>query len=466
MIGRRKKITAAVAVSMLVLAACGGDDEAADTTSAPAVTEAPADTEAPVDTEAPADTEAPVETEAPEPEGWAVNTDDCVDPDAANAPIEGTLKIGSAMPLTGGVAAAAFAPVKAGFEAYIQYANEKGLVPGLTLEVSIADDQYNPELTPGAVTSEIDAGAHIFAGIIGTGNNAAVQETLNNECIPQLNALTGSPQWGDPENYPWTTGLLPRYDAEAAIYAKHIADNFGEGATVGLFTVNNEFGAVYAEAFVEAAEANGLEIVSEQTIEATDSNPPTSQVTTIAGEQPDAIMAIPLGAGCIGFLTEVANAKAQNAGWTPATYLTNTCASSLILGAAGPAADGLLTTGYLLDILDPANQTPAVVEYREFMKALGNEAIETTAAAGWLTGEVTVEIIRRAAESAEGLTRASIINAARSFEYSPTLGRVGLVMKSMGAEDPFLVESLTVIQYNATTALFTDQGELITEFES
>ena len=39
-------------------------------------------------------------------DGNAVNTDDCIDPDAANAPIEGTIKIGSAMPLTGGVAAA------------------------------------------------------------------------------------------------------------------------------------------------------------------------------------------------------------------------------------------------------------------------------------------------------------------------------------------------------------------------
>ena len=38
-------------------------------------------------------------------------------------------------------AAAAFAPVKEGFEAYVQWANETELIPGLTIELTIADDQ-------------------------------------------------------------------------------------------------------------------------------------------------------------------------------------------------------------------------------------------------------------------------------------------------------------------------------------
>ena len=38
--------------------------------------------------------------------------------------------------------------------------------------------------------------------------------------------------------------------------------------------------------------------------------------------------------------------------------------------------------------------------------------------------------------------------------------------KSNGEEDPFLAESLQVLQYDADTATFTDIGELITEFET
>ena len=92
--------------------------------------------------------------------------------------------------------------------------------------------------------------------------------------------------------------------------------------------------------------------------------------------------------------------------------------------------------------------------------------IATTAAAGWTTAEITVEILRQAAASEDGLTRASIINAARNFEYTPSLARPGVVDKMVGEDDPYLAESLTVIQYDADTATFTDVGELITDFET
>jgi ABC-type branched-subunit amino acid transport system substrate-binding protein len=371
------------------------------------------------------------------------------------------------MPLGDGVAARAFAPTRDGFDAYVKFANEQGLLPGYTIELTVEDDQYNAELTPGAVAKQIDAGVNLFSGIIGSPNNAAVRDVLNDECIPQLNALTGSPAWGQVADYPWTTGLLVPYTVESAVYAAQIAELFPGGATVSLFHVNNEFGQTYADAFTEIAGDYDLMIVGTQTIEPIDPNPPTSQITTIAGEQPDVVVAVPLSTGCIGFLTEVANAKAQNPGWDPQVFITNTCASSLILGAAGPAADGLYTSNNLLDINDPAVQAqPAVAEYIAYMDSLGKKDIITTAAAGWTAGEITVAILKQAAESPEGLTRASIINAARNFTIEPSLARPGVVDKMDGEADPFLAESLVVVQYDADTATFTDVGELITSFES
>ncbi len=455
------RLLATLAAGTMVIAACGSDSSSSNTTAAPDTTSV--ETTTPDTT---GDTMAPDTTMA-QSTAWAVNTDDCIDPEAANAPIEGTIKIGSAMPLTGGVAAAAFAPVKGGFEAYINYANEKGLLGDLKAEVTIEDDQYNKDLTPGAISKQIDAGVNIFSGIIGSPNNGAVRDTLNQECIPQLNALTGSPAWGDVANYPWTTGILVPYTVESKVYAKQLAELYPQGANVALFYVNNEFGQVYADAFKELAPDYNLTIVDEQTIEATDSAPPTSQITSIASKKPDVIMAVPLGAGCIGFLTEVAAAKAQNAGWTPATFITNTCASSLILGAAGAAADGLYTSGNLIDVTAPANaDLPNVKEYLDYMASQNLSDIAATAAAGWTTAEVTIAIIKQAMGSPDGLTRASIINAARDFTYTPMLARDGIVDKSMGEEDPFLSQSLQVLQYNATTATFTDVGSLITEFES
>ena len=42
--------------------------------------------------------------------------------------------------------------------------------------------------------------------------------------------------------------------------------------------------------------------------------------------------------------SELVNAKAANPGWEPRVYITNTCASPLILGIAGAAANGLITS--------------------------------------------------------------------------------------------------------------------------
>jgi ABC-type branched-subunit amino acid transport system substrate-binding protein len=315
----------------------------------------------------------------------------------------------------------------------------------------------------------LDAGVNLFSGIIGTPNNAAVRDTLNEECVPQLQALTGSPAWGDVANFPWTTGALAPYGIEAKVYASQIKEQFPDGAKVALFTVNNEFGQVYLEAFKEVAEAadSGIEIVDEQTIEADSSTPPTAQINAIASKAPDAIVSVPLGAQCPTFLTEVANAKAANTGWAPSIFLTNTCASSLILAGAGDAADGLYTSNNLVDVNDPAIAAkPAVAEYIEFMTAQGNKDIVTTASAGWHVAEVTVAILKQASESPEGLTRASIMNAARNYSLVPSLAREGVVLTMNGEADAFQAESLQVVQYEFATGTFKDVGSLIAEFES
>ena len=458
------RLLAVLAAGSLFVAACSSDSDTSNDTTEATTGDTTAET-------TPGDTT--VDT-TPMSEAWAVDTVDCIDEAAANAPIEGEIKIGSVMPLTGGVAAAAFAPVKDGFLAYIDYANEKGLLGDLTVSATVEDDQYNKDLTPDAVSKLIDSGVNLFSGIIGSPNNAAVRDTLNEECIPQLDALTGSPEWGRAADYPWTTGVLVPYTVESKVYAKKIADLYPEGAKVAMFYVNNEFGQVYADAFKELAGDYNLEIIDEQTIEATDAAPPASQLTSIAAAKPDVIMAVPLGAGCIGFLSELAAAKAQNSGWEPATFITNTCASSLILGLAGAAVEGVYTSNATIDIGNPANaDLPNVKEYLDFMASKGLSASATTGAAGWNTAEATIAAIKQAMDSPEGLTRASIINAARNLEYTPMLARDGVIARSIGESDPFLFESLQVLQIafhpeaeGDAKITFTDIGDLITEFES
>ena len=422
----------------------------------------------PPGTEAPAGTAAAGAAEAlPAPSsGWTVNTDDCVDPDAANAKIEGELKIGSIMPLSG-TPASAFAPVKDGLTAYVDYANEKGLLGDLKLSLTIEDDEYKPDKTPGAATKLLDNGAQLLVGVIGSPNNEAIRQTLNDNCIPQLMALTGSPAWGDVANYPWTTGGLVPYDIEAKVYAAQIAKDFPDGATAALFTVSNDFGKVYVDAFKEAAAENNITIVDEQTINDGDLNPPTSQLTSIVEKKPNVVMAVPLGLQCVTFLNELGKTKAENADFTPATYITNTCASPKILAASKENADGLITSQAAKNPLDPQYAAePGMKEFVDYMTGKGLQDSMATGIVGWIAGEVLVHTIQEAAKSPEGVTRASIINATRALNYVSPLNYDGIVNRLDGEVDGYQLQSLQILKYHAASGTFSFVGDLQTQFET
>jgi len=335
-------------------------------------------------------------------------------------------------------------------------------VPGYELALTIGDDQYDPALTPGEVNGLIDDGVHLFAGIIGTQNNLAVRDTLNEECIPQLNVLAGDPRFGEVADYPWTTGLLTSYEYEFGGYVQSIVDNFPD-STIGLFYVNSEFGNISIDNFRAAADEAGLEIVDEQTVELGDEAPPQAQLSSLAESAPDIIVAVPLGAQCISFLNELANAKAASDGWEPVVYMTNTCAASpLILAGAGENANGIYSSA-AMGISDVANPDVAATEpiasYIAYMDEQGLGDIITTGAAGWNVGEVTVQILAEAAQSPDGLTQASIINAARNLNFHPSLVREGMQYIMNGEEDAFYSQDIQIVQYDAAAGFFTDIGE-------
>jgi branched-chain amino acid transport system substrate-binding protein len=452
-------------VGSIAVAACGGGGNGTSTSGTTVTnTKAPA-AETTVGGAATTVAQSTAATAAPAAAtGWKVDTSKCADPTRADKPLGTTIKIGAAMPLSGGPAAA-FGPAKDGFQLYLNYANDKGLLPGYTLTPDIRDDQYDATQTPGVVTSLIDDGVDLFSAIIGTPNNLAVRDTINQECIPQLLALTGSPSWGQVAEYPWTTGALVPYNVEASVYATKLSE-LQPKAKVALYYINNEFGTAYIDAFKKKAAELGFEIVDEQTVEAGVNDPPTIQVGSIASKKPDAIVAIPLGLQCPAFLKELENAKAQNADWAPPVFVTNTCASKLFFGLAGTGAEGVYTSANLLDPNDPKNAgVPAMKTFLDAYAAAGLAGDPGVTGAGWNAGEATVNILKAALDSGT-LSRTSIINAARNLTYTPSLARPSVQYKMSGDKDPYAFQTLQVLQWSAAAGTFAEIGEPITSFES
>ena len=206
--------------------------------------------------------------------------------------------------------------------------------------------------------------------------------------------------------------------------------------------------------------------MDDQTIEAAESAPPTAQLNSIAGNAPDVIVAFPLGAQCPVFLNELANQKAANPGWEPRVYLTNTCASPLILGAAGETANGLYTSGAFgaVDITNPDNQTiPGVagVPGRHGGRGPDRHRADERGGLDLRRGD------RRDPAPGRGVTRGP--DPGVDHQRGPQLRlpgrpsiREGIPFKTNGEEDGYLVESAQIVQYDAATTFLNDVGELIT----
>ena len=467
---RQRSLCAFGAAAALTLVACSGgngDSSSASTIDLGPVPVTPGVPTSKATTIAPA-VETPPATR-PAPTGWTIDTSACADVARAEQPIEGTVKVGSVMPLSGGPSAA-FGPIKDGFQTYLKMASDKGLLPGYKITADIRDDQYDAAQTAGVVDGAINDGADIFAGIIGSPNNLAVRDKLNHQCIPQLEALTGSPAWGQIADFPWTTGALVPYNIEASVYATKLKE-LKPGAKVALYSVNSDLGKAYVDEFKKQADQLGLSIVDEQTIDPNIYDQPVTQVGSIAGKLPEAIVAVPLGLQCPAFLTELANAKAQNTAWTPMVFITNTCASKLFFGLAGAAAEGVYTSDNLVDANDPKNADhPGVKAFMETYNAAGLGGDPGATEAGWNAGEATVAILNAALKTGT-LSRKSIIEAARNLTFTPSLARQsassqGVQYKMKGAEDPFAFQTLQVLQWSGASQTFTEVGDPITDFES
>jgi branched-chain amino acid transport system substrate-binding protein len=465
---RTKKLLAFAAAGALVLAACGDDDDTAETT--PDGTEAPSATDAPDATDAPETTDDPDTTEAPDTTDdgasgaeFVIDTSVCDDPDAATAQIEGGLKIGTSIPLSGGPAVL-FAPLGAGQQAYVDWYNEtNGGINGEPIELIVKDDQYTADLTKTNVDALVfDDEVDILSGIIGSPNNLAVQADLNAQCIPQLWAATGAPDWGNIDEYPWTSGLLVPYAIESRVWAEDAAAQ--GGTTTALFYVNNEFGQSYADAYEELAAENGLDIIAEEVIDPADSGAPSGQMTNLVQANPDSILAVPLGAQCSAFMTELGNARAANPDFNPRVYVTATCANPLFFDALvdNGGSDGVFTSSNAkFATSDEFADDEGVQIFLEAMAAYAPDtnAGDQSALAGWLSMELAVHAAEQALAAGD-FSRAGIMNAVRNIDYVPALVVDGITA-SMDAEDGFYAEFTQLVQWDDTAKAFVAAGDVV-----
>ncbi|HWC67926.1 MAG TPA: ABC transporter substrate-binding protein [Acidimicrobiales bacterium] len=458
---RSRRIPGALALAVtlaITAAACGDDDdgggEAADTTAAaPAETTAaaPADT-----TAAPADTtEAPAETTAaPEAPAFQVPTDNCP-PEATEPLADGEpVKIGFIGPQTGPLAA--FGVIGQGMQVYFDKLNEAGGVAGHPLELIVKDDAYDPAKSGPAVQEALE-GDGVFASVfqIGTPNVAGTRELYAAACVPQALVGTGFPNWGDPNNFPWTTGGIPSYTVESNVWTQFIQEKFPDATKVALLTFNNDFGKTYQTALNELLPAAGLEIVADVVHEPTSDL--SNEVTQLLAAGPDVIIGGTTSTFCTSLMT-----LARQGGFTGPIINSYTCqAIQQFMVPAGEAAANVHTLVVIKDPSDPAYaDDPGVQQYLEDVETYG-EGVDPTignVGTGYNAAFLIEDAITRASEMEGGLTRANLMNAFWSFDLEAPLA-IGGVARVNGVDDAYISEFGVMAEFDpATAGYLTSEG--------
>ncbi|MEZ5226780.1 MAG: hypothetical protein R2710_08900 [Acidimicrobiales bacterium] len=401
------------------------------------------------------------------PGGWTADLSGCpAEWSDTEGIVDGTITLGLSIAQSGTLAA--YGNIATGMEAYFNYVNDNGGIgpDGLQVALSVKDDAYDAALTQEYVEEFLGSIKPFSVQTLGTPNTFSVRDRLNDACVPHPMALTGHPAWGDPQGYPWTTGLQLNYFTEGVLWAGWIEANMADQAPVKVaaLVADNDFGLAYEAGFMSAAEGSDVidpdvELVRHDAAAAT----LTNEITTLAAANPAVFIAMTAGAPCTIAFQEAARAgivETAEAVWAPSV-----CATASFLGPAEDAADGWLALGGgWKDMADENFRTNDVyVKWAvETMDAAGADS--TIGLVGTGFGEFGwphIQALQIAAELDGGVTRTNYMIALRALDMTHPALLEGVAFSNNGAEDAYLVEGTQINKWNAATQSSEQIGDVI-----
>ena len=374
-----------------------------------------------------------------------------------------TIDIGATFPLSGPVSF--YAPIAKGMKAYFSYVNSRKAtdgrrgVNGRQIHFNVLDDQYIPANAVQA-TRQLVEQDHVFAmvGGLGTANQVAVRDYLNQMKVPQVFVSTGATTFGaDYKKYPWTIGWQPTYHAEGSAYAKYL-NAHDSGAKVGVLYQNDDYGHDYLNSFKEALK-NKNQIVDEEGFEVT-SPSPQSQVVKLKASGADTFLVLVTPTATIQSLV-----IAYKLGWKPKLYVNSVSATDTFLTAAQRSAgspdavNGIITDQYLKDPGDASQRKDSGIKlYFRLMNKYGPSGARLTDIL-YLYGMAKARTFVTALyQAGKNPTRDSLMKAVRHLnEANPFLLKGVKVQTS--PTDPYPICNDQLVQYN--NGSFTAKSELL-----
>src|SRR4051794_6755549 len=363
-----------------------------------------------------------------------------------------SIKLGGSYPFSG--PASAYGTIGEGAKAYFKYLNAKGGVNGRTIQFITLDDAYEP---PKALQNarRLVQEEKVFAmfNTLGTPNNLAIWDFLNQQKVPQLYVATGASDWGkDLKAHPYTIGWQPNYVTEAKVYADYLKKT-KPNARVAVLYQNDGFGKDLLGGFVQGISGSGIKVVTKETYNVTD---PTvaPQVGRLARSGADTFLSITTPKPAAQGIAAVAKS-----GWKPLQILNNVGADkNLVLKPVGlQNAKGAISTAYFKDPQDPRwADDPAVKEYRDALKKYSPKSDPEDAfnMYGWTVATT----MAKALEQMKKPTRTALMDAVRNMSLEQGTLLPGEKVETT-PDDGYPLEAMQIIKFDG--ANWQLQGNLI-----
>ena len=342
-------------------------------------------------------------------------------------------------------AASPYASVPPGAPAYFKYVNARGGVLGRTISYRIVDDGYNPAQTVQA-TRQLVEQEKVFAVVnsLGTEQNLAVRSYLNASKVPHLFVASGATTFGrDYEQYPYTIGFQPSYQAEGWVYGKYLART-ARGARIAVLFQNDDYGKDLLAGLRKGIERSTVKVIAAQPYEVTASDV-GSQVAKLKSSGADtlAIFATPKFA-IQSFVF------ADKLGWKPKRVINNAVSSASNVmqlaaeGGTNKLVNGALSIVFLKDPTDPKWKADSAMRlYGQIMKkyASGANVDDVYHVYGMAVAWTAVEALKQAGKN---LSRSSLLRAIGTMSASgnPFL-LPGIALKT-SENDHFPIEQMVL----------------------
>jgi branched-chain amino acid transport system substrate-binding protein len=362
------------------------------------------------------------------------------DPGASDTEI----KVGNINPYSG--PASAWGMIGRTIAAYFNKVNAEGGINGRKITFISYDDAYSPPKTVEQARRLVENdGVLLIFQSLGTADNTAIQKYMNAKKVPQLFVASGATKFGDPQNFPWTMGWVPSYQAESRIYAKYLINHHPNGK-IGVLYQNDDYGKDYLQGLKDGL-GGKIPIVSEQSYETTDTTV-TSQIISLKGTGADIFVNVTLPK-----FAAQAIARVAELGWQP-VHILNSVANSVaaVLKPAGfENAKGILTTAFLKDPTDPIwAKDSAFVEWSAFMDKYFPDGDRGSAFTvyGYSAAQNLVQVLRQCGDD---LSRENVMRQAANLNDLELPMLLPGIKINTSPTDYFPIEQMQMQRFNGAT---------------